>query len=71
MLNIKGSAEERKKREKVREVLLLLSVSNSDDALALRIPSNVLDFTSDDLNLNLQGMLLLGGIPNAHVSEGV
>lgn len=57
--------------EESGEDILLLSVSNSDQALALRVPGDILDLSGNDLDLNLQGVLLLGGIPDADVSEGV
>jgi len=72
----KGKGKKRRVSPEVRKVAsprsaLLLSVSNSNDALALRVPGNILDLTGDNLDLNLQGVLLLGGVPNADISKGV
>jgi hypothetical protein len=69
--DVSDSKMKGKRRSGGKVKVLLLSISNSNDALGLRVPGNILDLASNDLDLNLEGVLLLGGVPDADISKGI
>lgn len=61
----------KKKEHHPVEYTLLFAITHSDQTLAVGIPCDIGDLVGNGANLVFENMLLVRGIPDAHVALGI